>query len=296
MRSALVIGLPLSAVLFTATARPQSSLRNESGQVLESPSCSVSDGQRASPEVSVEEVKFSGVVQLDIPAQSEIAAAIERRAHGTSLSGATDMAGEIARAEWQDRGYFNVRVEADGKVLSSSVNDQRIAIAISVVEGLKYKLAGILFVHNRAIPNVQALRSLFPIRDGETFSRKAVVEGLANLRKAYGAFGYANFTAVPNTTLNDVNSHISLEVDLDEGKQFHVAGVTILGLDAAAQADLLKNAPIRVGAIYNERLTKMFAERRASLFPDCPCRLEEQLRLDERNGLAFLTFDARPCA
>src|SRR5207253_10993253 len=51
-----------------------------------------------------------------------------------------------------------------------------------------------------------------------------------NLRRAYGDLGYINFVSIPNTNFED-EEKLMLDIDLDEGKQFYIGSVNILGLD-----------------------------------------------------------------
>ena len=81
------------------------------------------------------------------------------------------------------------------------------------------------------------------------FSRAKIAIGLENLRKAYGNFGYINFTSVPDTTFDDENHSISLDIDMDEGMQFVIGGVNVLGLDEPARQELLDGLPIKPGQI-----------------------------------------------
>ena len=62
-------------------------------------------------------------------------------------------------------------------------------------EGDRYTLGGITFKNNKAVQNIRALRAIFPIKDGEVFSKEKIAKGLENLRKAYGQLGYINFTS-----------------------------------------------------------------------------------------------------
>lgn len=86
----------------------------------------------------------------------------------------------------------------------------------------------ITFKNNKVISDVAALRSLFPINDGDIFSREKIASGLNSLRKAYGDLGYVNFTAVPNTKVEDEKRLISLDIDMDEGKRFFVTSINVL--------------------------------------------------------------------
>jgi outer membrane protein assembly factor BamA len=102
-------------------------------------------------------------------------------------------------------------------------------------------LGGITFKHNKSLADVKRLRALFPINDGEVFSREKIAKGLENLQKAYGEFGFANYTGVPATTFDDEQNVAFLRIDADEGRQFIVGSINILGLDDLAQRALLKD-------------------------------------------------------
>ena len=215
-------------------------------------------------------------------------------ARGDALERVTNEGLERAKAGWQDRGYFKVRIEGEAKTLTSSPVSERLALSIHVDEGLRYNLGGIVFRNNKAVGNIALLRGLFPIEDGDIFSREKIATGLANLTKAYGEMGYINFTPIPQTVLADQQKAISVEVDLDEGKQFFVRSVNILGLDEPTQREILKDFPI--GQVYDWRLFDLFVARHYSILrfsPDDPSHIDR--RLDERTGTVALTLDARPC-
>lgn len=215
--------------------------------------------------------------------------------HGRHEESVVGEAEERARRGWQDHGYLKVQVQGEAKTLTSNAILQRLALTIRVDEGKQYRLSEIRFKGNRAIVNTQALRSLFQIANGDVFSRSKIASGLVNLRKAYGEYGYANFTAVPVTQFDENTATASLNIEIDEGKQFFISGIEILGVDEPVKAQLLNNALIELGQAYNARLIEMFRNQNASMFPECVCQEQEQLRLDESRGLAVLTFAARPC-
>jgi outer membrane protein insertion porin family len=155
-------------------------------------------------------------------------------------------------------------------------------------------LDGITFKHNKAIADADALRGLFPIKDGDIFSREKVGIGLENLRKAYGEMGYINFTSIPNTTFADERKLIYLDSDVDEGKQFFGGSVNIIGLNEVARQKLLKDLLITGGQIYNGRLWDL-SWRLAAKLTDCGCANRQAVAVDEKAGLVTLTFDFRPC-
>ena len=116
---------------------------------------------------------------------------------------------ERVRAEYQNRGYFKAGV-SDPKTqihdtghkgfhiwLLQSGPGKAVDITMPIEEGDKYRLGKITFKNNKAISNTAALRSLFPLKDGDIFARDKIAKGLEAMRKAYGEFGYINYTGVP---------------------------------------------------------------------------------------------------
>jgi outer membrane protein insertion porin family len=227
---------------------------------------------------------------MPISDQDEITASIRQETHGEALDGVIDEALERIRAGWQNRGYFKVQVSGDTTTLAKNAADLHIALFVHVDEGLRYTLGAVTFKHNKAISNVEALRALFPINDGEIFSREKIAKGLENLRKAYGEFGYINYTGVPATTFDDEKKLVFLEIDVDEGKQFYVSSIDIVGADA----ELLNDLALKPGQIYNVRLIELFLRKHLPGADVNDPNVQRRL-LDERNGKVALTFDFRSC-
>src|SRR4029077_14309686 len=157
-----------------------------------------------------------------------------------------------------------------------------------------YTLGGITFKNNKAVANVQALRSLFPIKDGDVFSREKIAKGLEALRKAYGQLGYINFTSVPNTTFDDPKRLIFLEIDVDEGKQFYVRRIEFQGNTTTRDKVIRRELALEEGNIYNSHLWELSLQRlnQLSYFdqlkPDDPNTTDK--KLDEKTGAVDLTL------
>ena len=213
---------------------------------------------------------------------------------------------ERVRAEYQNRGYFKANV-GDAKTnihdtgrkgfripLIQSGPGKAVDITIPIEEGDKYRLGKITFKNNKAITNTAALRSMFPLRDGDVFSREKIATGLDNLRKAYGEYGYINYTGVPNTTFDDEKKLANLEIDIDEGKQFYVRRIEFQGNSTTRDKVIRRELALEEGGIYNSRLWELSLLRlnQLSYFdqlkPDDPNVTEK--RLDEKNGYVDLTL------
>jgi outer membrane protein insertion porin family len=213
---------------------------------------------------------------------------------------------ERVRAEYQNRGYFKANV-SDPKTeihdtghkgghipLIQAGAGKAVDITMPVEEGDKYRLGKITFKNNKAISNVNALRSLFPLKDGDIFSREKIAKGLEALRKAYGQYGYINYTAVPNTTFDDDKKLANLEIDVDEGKQFYVRRIEFTGNTTTRDKVIRRELALEEGGIYNAHLWELSLLRlnQLSYFdqlkPDDPNTTDK--KLDEKNGQVDLTL------
>jgi hypothetical protein len=81
-------------------------------------------------------------------------------------------------------------------------------------------------------------------------------------------------------------------VDTDEGKQFYVSSINVLGLNDHVLEDFL----LKPGDTYNERLANLSFEKHAtSSLTDASFDSRVHLQLDERAATVAITFDFRNC-
>jgi outer membrane protein insertion porin family len=216
---------------------------------------------------------------------------------------------ERVRAEYQNRGYFRV-VVSDAKTqirdtghsgfhiwLLQSGQGKAVDITMPVEEGEKYRLGKITFKNNKAITNTAGLRALFPLKDGDLFSREKISKGLDNLRKAYGEFGYINFTPVPDTKFDDDKKLAYLEIDVDEGKQFFVRRIEFQGNTTTRDKVIRRELALEEGGIYNSHLWELSLLRLNQLSYFDQLKAEDpnttERKLDEKNGQVDLMLKVK---
>ncbi len=150
------------------------------------------------------------------------------------------------RGIYQDNGYFKVLVK-DPIVQSVTVKEGYLPghvplvgvkegkatnITIPIEEGDRYHM-GTLHVRN-ANPDeglffkTDFLEGLFPIKKGEIFSVAKVRKAIEDYTKLYGNYGFIDFTAAPETEVNDDKS-IDLTFAFDQQKQFFVRRIEFSG-------------------------------------------------------------------
>jgi outer membrane protein assembly factor BamA len=282
------------AVCPSAPSQPFAAIPAPSSPRICSSSSQIEAKTPAQPEVTIAELKFEGNILLPIEDQEQIAAEIKRESSGVGADGLIDGILERARLGWQDHGYFNVEVsKSSTKVLTSNPVSQRIAVVLHVEEGRQYRLKKITFRNHRIMKDVRVLRSLFPIADGELFSRDKISRGLESLRKAYGELGFVNFTSYPDTEVDEANSAISLQIDLDEGKLFYVGRLEILGLDQHDLRQALNDLALKPGDVYKWNLIEGFLLK-YRLPGDEKLDSRFESHMDEESSTISLSFDFRP--
>jgi outer membrane protein insertion porin family len=180
---------------------------------------------------------------------------------------------ERVRSEYQNRGYFKVIVNEPKTQIHDTGHQgihipllqggrgKSVDITMPIDEGDRYTLGSISFKNNKAVSNTKALRGLFPIKDGDVFSKEKVAKGLENLRKAYGEQGYINFTSVPETRFDDEKKLIFLDVDVDEGKQFYVRRIEFTGNTTTRDRVIRREIALEEGNIYNSSPTASWTRK-----------------------------------
>jgi outer membrane protein insertion porin family len=213
---------------------------------------------------------------------------------------------ERVREAMQTYGYFKAVVDDPKTQLRDTHsklhvpfvqkgNGKVMDITMPIEEGDKFKLKTIVFTNNKAIVNTQLLRSLFPIKDGDTFNKQLVGKGLDNLRKAYGEIGYIDFTPVPTTDIDDVKKEITLNVEVDEGKAYFVRRIEFQGNTTTRDRVIRRELLVQEGQTFNSRLWDISVLRLNQLnyFDALKPEDDTERKLDQQNGTVDLTVKVK---
>jgi outer membrane protein insertion porin family len=207
---------------------------------------------------------------------------------------------ERVRRALQDRGYFRAgvndpitHIRNEGGLSFFTFRPRqgkRIDIRIPVEEGQRYRMGGVTFTGNTHVPNVKALRSQFPTKDGELFNATAIGKGLDNLRKAYGSLGYINFTAVPTPRIDDAKHLVFLDIDIDEGQAFTVSRIEFQGNTITRDRVIRRELLIEEGQPYNSNLWEQSLLRLNQLDYFDPLKVDQDTEThpDNQNGTVSL--------
>jgi outer membrane protein insertion porin family len=200
---------------------------------------------------------------------------------------------ERVRDAYQQKGYFKALVQ-DPKTNIHDTHGFRIPfiqkgggksvdITMPVEEGEQYRLKEVKFSGNKAITNTEALRRLIPMKDGEIFNTELMRKGIKNLRDAYGALGYINFTPVPDTEIDDEHKMVTVKFDLDEGKQFFVRRIEFQGNTTTRDKVIRRELALEEGQVYNSKLWEFSLMRLNQLGYFEPLKPEQDSETKQNN-------------
>jgi outer membrane protein insertion porin family len=175
---------------------------------------------------------------------------------------------ERIRNFYQERGYFTARA-IDHKVAMRDVGGggfkiplfypnkpgKRADITVQVEEGRLYRLNNIRFEGVKLFRTPETLmRPLFKMEKGDVFSTKFLRDGLKNMTKLYGEFGYIDFVPEPYPEPVPGTDLIDLNMSVDEGKQFFVRRIDFSGNNTTRDKVIRRELLVDEGDMFNTRL------------------------------------------
>ena len=107
---------------------------------------------------------------------------------------------------YRNEGYIAAQVgQPELKIMEDEADGRTrwVQLRIPVTEGNQYKIGNFTFEGNTIVKG-EALRGLFKVEEGETYSEKEVRKGLDKAREVYGTGGYYEFVAYPDLKPRDL--------------------------------------------------------------------------------------------
>jgi outer membrane protein insertion porin family len=175
------------------------------------------------------------------------------------------------RGLYQNNGYFKVSVKepvlsnvdvshhgiglpipAIGPHTGKAVN-----ITIPIEEGDRYKMGTLKIVSadpDKALSlKVEALKNMFPLREGDIFSVSKVRKALEDYGKVYGEYGFIDFTAEPDTQVDENAKKIDLTLRFNEDKQYYVRRIEFTGNTTTRDKVIRRELLLDEGQLFNKR-------------------------------------------
>src|SRR3979411_698835 len=149
------------------------------------------------------------------------------------------------RGLYQDNGSFKVVVKDPvlenidppgfrmGVPIAGRSHGKAVNITIPIEEGERYKMGTLKIVSadpDKALSlKVDALRSIFPLKESDIFSAAKIRKAMQDYTKAYGQYGFIDFTAEPQFDIDDAAKRIDITLRFNEEKQYYVRRIDFVG-------------------------------------------------------------------
>jgi len=183
------------------------------------------------------------------------------------------------RSRLRNQGYFKADVTAEGEIVSSSPAWEHVVVHARVRGGTRYTLSGVQF-HS--------------VYSDEHLAFSKVREGLEALRRYYGSHGYIDFVPAPEPEVDEMHQQIALVLSLQEGPQFRLGNIEIVGLDSALETGL--RSKIMSGEILNYQLIADFYRDHKSELPETVLPEDIVFHRNVKERTADALFDFRRCS
>jgi outer membrane protein insertion porin family len=172
------------------------------------------------------------------------------------------------RGLYQDNGYFKVLVKEPilenvdkqhwrmGVPLAGRSTGKAVNITIPIEEGQRYKMGTLKIVSSdpdKALSlKVDALKSAFPLKEGDIFSATKIRKALEEYKKIYGQFGFIDFVAEPQTDTDETAKRLDITMRFDEGKQYYVRRIDFSGNTTTRDKVIRRELLIDEGQLFDQ--------------------------------------------
>jgi outer membrane protein insertion porin family len=173
------------------------------------------------------------------------------------------------RGLYQDNGYFKVIVGEPilenldtkgyrlGVPLTGRTHGKAVNITIPIEEGERYKMGTLKIVSadpDKALSlKVDALKNIFPLKEGDIFSTAKIRKAMEDYTKVYGQYGFIDFTPEPQTEIDDATKRIDVTMRFTEEKQYYVRRIDFSGNTTTRDKVIRRELLLDEGQLFNKR-------------------------------------------
>lgn len=248
------------------------------------------------PKVFIDQVTFEKTSFPNGVTEAQVVASLKARALNADTGWRSDLTREVREA-WQNAGYFQAVATVKAHSTGASADGRHVALTVHVDPGPRYRMSRIRI--RTAIPagkllySEETLRKMIPVRYGEIMNAGKIREGLNALQQYYAARGYIDMTANPGFHIHPKADDVSMYIFIDQGKQYRVGRLTILGLNSSLESML--RSKIAKGDIFNWNRVLDFYQSQQPVLPPHASPKDDQVYRVPKTDNVDVWLDFRAC-
>ncbi len=193
--------------------------------------------------------------------------------------------------KFNSEGFRNAKILSDS---TYSTGPRTIGLQINVEEGNKFYFRDITFTGNTKYTS-EELYKILGIEKGDVYNQGALQERVmfsmagTDVSSLYQDDGYLNFRAIPLEILVE-NDSIDLEILIDEGKQFRIGGVSVVGNTKTNDHVVYREIRTRPGDLFSRTDVIRTQRELAQLGYFNPEAFDIQTKQNDVDGTVDLTY------
>lgn len=139
------------------------------------------------------------------------------------------------------------------KVILNSEHNNNISLIVSISEGKRLRFGDLNLLGNELFSNSILIRQL-NLKKGQYFTQTILEKGIERIQLFYSEHGYPMVEIEPsNINLIADTSTINFDLKIREGKKVRLSGIEISGLKKTKKNVVLREIPIKVDDIFDQR-------------------------------------------
>jgi len=261
----------------------------------------VSSQQKPEIRVIVDAVEFHGENAFSEGERTARTEEIKKTDFLTSTVANDDWAKEVAevpiRGALQDKGYFRVFAQSTPYLVRAEERELHFVLRLDIESGPQFRLGDVRLVNkddSSLAFSETLLRQQLELRQGDLFDVSKVRKALENLTRLYGAKGYIDMVAEPETRIDNADSRIDLVLKIDEGKSYRISEIELpaSGREANKQFKL----PQSIGDTFDPALWYgFFTDNQSRLPPGASVDTNMKVRRNSRESTVQIMLDLSSC-
>ena len=172
------------------------------------------------------------------------------------------------RGLYTDNGYFKVLVKDPilenvdtqgwrlGVPLTGRTQGKAVNMTIPIDEGERYRMGTLKIASSDPDKGlslkVDALKNVFPLKQGDIFSSDKIRKALKNYESIYGRYGFIDFVPTPETDINEEAKRIDVTMKFEEGKQYYVRRIDFTGNTTTRDKVIRRELLLDEGALFDK--------------------------------------------
>jgi Surface antigen variable number repeat len=175
----------------------------------------------------------------------------------------------FVRGALQDKGYMKVQLDGTPYLIRASNDGLHYALHVEIDGGPQYRLGQVHFKNSaEGAPLAlweELLSQQLGLKPGDLFNASEIRLAMEKITRLYSNHGYIDMVPEPQMSIDDQDLRIDLTMNINEGPDYRISGIELLGSDAGAKQQI--RLPQSPGEFVDQALWRRFFEDNQSRFP-----------------------------